>query len=145
MQSFPLSKPSSSETYWTLVHVPVCSMSMGPDLKIQYNFKPESIFRLQVIRKVFTLQPGLREIKPGWLCTSQILTACPVSENIFFNIIVIMVGGKEKTGRDTAKKQVTLQMQQNLVTIRRRFPKRSMNSDNILRGRKFNTLFGWIN
>lgn len=48
---------------------------------------------------------------------------------------------EEKTGRDRAKKQVTLQTQQNLVTIRRRFPKRSMNSDNILRGRKFNTLF----
>lgn len=54
-------------------------------------------------------------------------------------------GGVWMTARDMGEKQVTLQTQQNLVTIRRRFSKRSMNSDNILRGRKFNTLFGWIN
>lgn len=142
LNNLALSKAPISETSQTSVHVSASMFYVYGTRYWDTTQLQESIFRFQVIRKVFTLQPGLQEIKQGWLCTSQILTACPVLENLFFNIIVITVGGKKTAGRDKAKKQVTLQTQQNLLAIRRHFPKRSMNSDNILRGRKFNTLLG---
>lgn len=82
------------------------SMSMGPDVEIQPSSKTESIFRLQVIRKVFTLQPGLREIKQGWLCASQILTACSVWENIFFNIVVLWLAERRRQGEIRLKNKL---------------------------------------